>query len=229
MKIIKLSLACAASLMLAAPALAGNTFDGLYLGAHVGYADGDDKGKEFTAGEFEGWTQKTKLSGAPIGGFVGYNRVLENNVLIGVEGEYEYRGYSDRDTQKLNGVEDACCRVKTKLKDAASLRARLGYVFNESKTLVYATAGYAALKVKRDYDFEGGSSIHFGDSEWQDGWTAGLGAEHQVLDQVTARLEYRYSDFGRESVKTTSQGISVVEKQRYEDEQSIRVGVAYHF
>lgn len=230
MKIIKLALICIAPLVISSQAVAGSSYDGFYAGAQVGYADGNDKGKEFANGEFEGWTQKTKLNDGLIGGFVGFNKVLENNVLLGVEGDYEYRGSSDKDTQKLNGVEDDCCKVKTKLKDSATLRAKLGFIFNENKTLAYLTAGYATLKTKRNYDFQGNtSSIHFGETQWHDGWTAGFGLEHMIADKISAKAEYRYSDYGRENVKTTNNADSIVEKQRYENEQSLRLGVSYHF
>lgn len=229
MKKIKLALTCIASLVISAPAIAGSTFDGFYAGAHVGYADGEDKGKEFADGAFEGWTQKTKLNDGLIGGFVGFNKVLQNNVLLGFEADYEYRGSSDKDTQKQNGVEDECCKVKTKLKDSATLRAKLGYIFNDDKTLAYLTAGYATLKTKRNYNFGGEETLSFGETQWQDGWTAGFGLEHMFAEKISAKAEYRYSDYGKENVKTSVDGISIVEKQRYENEQSLRLGVSYHF
>ena len=60
--------------------LADSKFDGLYAGVQAGYVEGKEKGKEYDDGDASGYTQKTKPDSGLIGGFVGFNKVLENNI-----------------------------------------------------------------------------------------------------------------------------------------------------
>jgi len=209
--------------------LAESKFDGFYAGVQAGYVDGKDNGKEYEDGVYEGYTQKTTPDSGLIGGFVGFNKVLENNMLVGIEADYEYRGGSDKSLQKDEGVPESDYPVKSTLKEAGSLRARLGYLFNEGKTLGYLTAGYATANVKRTFSdlSTPGSESH---SKWHDGWTVGFGAEHLVCETISVKAEYRYSDYGRETISSAQVfGDGYEEKQKYQDEQSIRIGVVYHF
>lgn len=227
----KLSLIASLSIGFALPqsVFADSKFDGFYAGVQVGYVDGKDKGQEYKDGVANTYTQKTTPDSLLIGGFVGFNKVLENNMLVGIETDYEYRGGSDKSFQKDEGVPDLDYPVKTKLKDAGSLRARLGYLFNEDKTLGYLTAGYATANVKRTFsDLSPPNSEYH--SKWHDGWTAGFGAEHLVSEKILVKAEYRYSDYGRETISTAQVYVDgTEEKQKYQDEQSFRIGVAYHF
>ncbi len=211
--------------------LADAKFDGFYAGVQAGYVDGKDKGTEYSdedGGGADGWTQKTTPDSGLIGGFVGFNKVLENNMLVGIEADYEYRGGSGKSHQKEDGVTDLNYPVKTKLKEAGSLRARLGYLFNEGKTLGYLTAGYATANIKRTFS-DLGEAASESESKWHDGWTVGFGAEHLVSEKISVKAEYRYSDYGRETISTALYGDGIEQKQKYQDEQSIRIGAAYHF
>jgi len=210
--------------------LADSKFDGFYAGVQTGYVEGKDKGKEYNDGVASGYTQKTTPDSGLIGGFVGFNKVLENNMLVGIEADFESRGGSDKSLQKDEGVFDSDYPVKTKLKEAGSLRARLGYLFNEGNTLGYLTAGYATANIKRTFYSVGETPPSESESKWHNGWTLGFGAEHLVSEKISVKAEFRYSDYGRETISTAqvySDGYE--EKQKYQDEQSIRIGVAYHF
>lgn len=211
-------------------ALAENNFAGPYLGVNLGYVDGTDKGKEVLPnGLPNGYTQKTSPDGFLLGLNAGFNKVFENNVLLGVEGDYETRNADDKVFQKLNGVKEPHSVTKTSLENAASLRARLGYVFNDNRTMAYLTGGYATAQVKREFSNDGvtgtlGSESH---TRWHEGWTAGFGVEHFVYANLSARAEYRYSDYNKKSI-----GIALYsnnERQNYDEEHAIRVGINYHF
>lgn len=81
-----------------------------------------------------------------------------------------------------------------------------------------------------DTDYPGESSSS---TDWQHGWTAGAGIEHMFTSHATIRLEYRYSDYGKETIDTSALfdlglGSSYKEKQNF-DEHSIRIGVGYKF
>lgn len=213
--------------------LAENSFEGPYAGIHLGYVEGHDKGKEvFQNGTPNGYTQKTSPDGVLYGLFAGYNKVLENNLLLGLEGEYENRNADDKTFQKQDGVTDPASLAKTSLKNEASIRARLGYIFNDNRTLAYVTGGYAAAEIKRKFSnadtitYPVGSESH---TKWQDGWTAGLGLEHLLGNNLSARAEYRYADYGKETVSVAQLYNGNKQHQKYDEEHSVRLGLIYHF
>lgn len=208
-------------------ALAADGFSGLYAGIHAGYVDADADGKEYINGTPSGWTHKLSPDGGLIGGFLGFNKVLENNVLLGIEADYEFRDATDKSAEKFNGVTDNNFTSKARLEDAATLRARLGYVFNDNKTLAYVTAGYATAKVKTTYKVVPTAQTD-SNTKWHDGWVLGAGAEHFFTDKIAAKAEYRYADYGNEKSNIDLPGYGRY-RQSLEDEQSIRIGVMYHF
>lgn len=218
-----------AGLALSVPMMAGaaDPFQGPYVGAYLGYVDGQDEGTEYDGGTPDDYTQETSPSGMAYGLLAGYNMRFGNSLVFGVEADYEGRSADDSADQKYLGVSDSDYPTKTELKEAASIRAKLGYAVNGGQTLVYATAGYAAAKIKRTYgdlDVPEFSS----DTSWQDGWTLGAGVEHFVGKQLSVRAEYRYADYGEEDVPAPVYGADYEERQEY-DEHTFRIGVMYHF
>ena len=154
------------------------TWSGLHAGIQGGY----------------GWTRQKlfdpvdsdKLKGGLIGGFVGYNHQLDNNVVIGLEGDVDYnfnrKTYRDDWTDTVKGGTDL----------GGSVRLRAGYAFD--RTLVYATGGWATVRAyQKDY-VEGALVEKY--KERYNGYTVGLGVEHAFTDNLFGRLEYRYNDFG---------------------------------
>ena len=65
-----------------------------------------------------------------LGGFAGWNRQLDNNIVFGLEGDLKY----DWNSKKYNGFE-------TGTDWGGSARVRLGYAFDDA--LIYATGGWA--------------------------------------------------------------------------------------
>jgi len=170
------------------------TWSGPYLGVHAGYNWGDTN-----AG-------RIKPKGAVVGGFLGYNVQFDNSpVVVGVETDFNW---SDAD-DKAGGV-------KVDQRWNGATRARVGYAFD--RFLVYGAGGvaYADTRVR---------AAGFGkDSKTNVGWTVGGGAEYAVTDNVSARAEYRYTDYG--SDRYNLGGVSGKVSQ---DEQRVMGGVAFKF
>lgn len=218
-----------AGLALSAPMIAGaaDRFQGPYAGVYLGYVDGQDDGTEYDNGVPNGYTQETSPRGMTYGLLAGYNTRFNAGFVFGVEADYEGRSADDESLVKNLGVTDPDYSAKTELKEAGSVRVKLGQVFNGGQTLVYGTAGYAAAKIKRTYTnliVPDSSS----DTSWQDGWTVGAGVEHFFGSKLSLRAEYRYADYGEEDVPATVYGPTYIERQKY-DEHTIRIGVMYHF
>ncbi|QKE65229.1 porin family protein [Aquipseudomonas campi] len=217
-----------ATLLAPLPTLAAG-FEGGYVGLYSGYAWAEDEGTSYSQfnNQKTGWTQETNPMGAQIGVLGGYNWPLQHNWLVGVEADYEGRiDGADSDYQEFNGVTDTNYRNTSEIKSSGSLRGRLGYLPTPD-LLLFATAGYAYASVEREWEdnqFLGRSESQ---TNGQAGWTVGAGAEYLLNDAFSARLEYRYADFG------TQEGIDVdMWSEEYKQrltEQSLRLGAAYHF
>ncbi|MDO9417593.1 outer membrane protein [Pararhizobium sp.] len=169
---------------------------GNWAGAYAGVTAGYQKGK-FDA------TGGTKADGFGGGVYGGYN-MQNGQIVYGAEADLGYSGIDAQDgaramEQGVNG----------------SVRGRLGVDLNP--VLVYGTAGIAGSNVKA---LDATST----DKHTLVGWTAGVGAEAMVTDNVTARVEYRYTDYNSKNFALNSGNV----RSDLED-NSVRVGVGMKF
>jgi len=135
--------------------------------------------------------------------YTGYNW-QSGNIVYGIEGDI---GYSGADSTRDG--------VKSKYDTNGSVRGRLGYDLNPF--LLYGTAGIAAGQLKAE---DATSS----DSNTAVGYTVGAGAEMFVTNNVTARLEYRFTDYGKKTFNLDNGNVS-----RGFDENSVKVGIGVKF
>jgi outer membrane immunogenic protein len=135
--------------------------------------------------------------------YTGYNW-QSGNIVYGVEGDAGYSGTNNT----RNGI-------TAKDDTNGSIRGRLGYDLNPF--LLYGTAGIAAARVKASDDTSSDSSTAVG-------WTAGVGAETMITNNITARIEYRYTDLGKKDYDLDSGRVS-----RGFDENSVKLGIGVKF
>lgn len=123
---------------------------------------------------------KTKGFG---GGVMGGYDWQQGNIVYGVQGDVGYSGIkgSDNGNRMKAGVE-------------GSLRGRVGVAAGD-QVLVYGTAGGAAQSNKL-------SNAAGSDRKTSLGYTVGAGVDAKLTDQVFGRVEYRYSDYGKETYNT---------------------------
>ena len=187
-------------------------WSGAYLGAHVGYGFGASH-----ANIFDGTAYGTRdhFGGTVAGVQAGYNVLLPSRVLLGVEADITFPGYLDSNNVIVSTP--AAGRVLTdRLDYTGSLRARLGYA--APRWLLYVTGGLAFAGER----FENATpSLDEKKLSLRTGWTAGIGAEYAIGPQWSARLEYLYSDYGRNHVQLGSglQSASTF------DMQTVRLGL----
>lgn len=222
------------SLGISNAALAESNFDGFYAGLGAGRARGTDKGIEYkdNGATFQGATQRTNPEGNLFSVFGGFNKVVEENFLLGAEADYEKRGYSHSSSQEVNNVSQESYPITTKVKSAKSLRARFGYIFNQDKTLAYLTAGIARINISRVYGDTTntlGNGTSLNTTTNHNGYVGGFGIEHFLTQKISLRAEYRYTRYMARDVDSSAiYSAGTIEKQRYRD-QSIRLGIAYNF
>lgn len=174
-----------------APAFA-QEFQGPYVGAQVGWNQNKaigDKQDAFTGGVF-----------------AGYDHQVTPNIVLGLEGGFSLGA---DDVVGPHGPNNASLDPRYSI----DVSARAGYVLGE-RTLLYARGGYANVRARLTRDID---DVAVSNRDNYDGWFVGGGVERKLLDNVSTRIEYRYSDLGNDS-----------NLGKYERHQ-VLAGVAYRF
>lgn len=171
-----------------------NDWSGFYLGALLGYSWGD--ADTDLVGDVE-------AEGIDGGGYAGVTWQF-GNLVIGGEADI-----------MASGLEGSSAGVSVDQGLNGSLRARAGIALD--RFLLYGTAGGAVSDVEL-------SGVGGSDEQILWGWTAGAGAEAMVFNNVTARVEYRYTDYADE---TFTLGGPAVESDL--STHSVRAGVGVQF
>jgi outer membrane immunogenic protein len=153
-------------------------WSGFYTGLHAGYGWGRSS---HSAPALGGATGNFDADGWLLGGLLGVNYQVGQTVW-GVEADMNWTDFSGSTSC---GVET--CSTSTDW--LGTVRGRLGYAVD--RFMPYVTGGVAFGKVKA-------SETGFGsDSSTRVGWTAGLGAEYALSENMSWKTEYLYVDLGK--------------------------------
>ena len=207
--------------------IAASTWSGFYVGVNGGYGWGTEKDPYVTPviGNF-------KPAGGLFGLQAGYNHQI-GKYVVGLEADYAWASMSDSYTiagsTVLNGSAlSASATVQTQQNSLGTVRARIGYDFNN--LLVYATGGYAygsnKITVSGAATWQGATwGAQAGNSQTHTGWVIGAGTEYVLTKNVTAKAEYLYANLGN---KTYWGGTVVADKVSLTT-SVVRVGLNYKF
>ncbi len=168
-----------------------------WAGAYLGGYGSYDWGR-FGDGDRDG-----DLGGGVYGGY----NFQSGQIVYGVEADVGYNGEESSPQADIDGEAGW----------NGSLRARVGYDMNPF--LIYGTAGLALQDNELTNTVTGAS-----DSKTAVGYTVGAGAEAFVTDNITARVEYRYTDFGSDTYDIGGSPVS----SGYDD-HSVKVGIGVKF
>lgn len=195
---------------------------GPYVGLGIGADWGSLHGNAAAAGTPAGATAGSPaVSGSIVGlhsrsdttvtggGQLGYNYQLPDNIVLGVEGDIRGGGPSNGTTLGTlpagfpNFVPGDHFRTSSDWN--ASIRGRVGYAWD--RFLFYGTGGVAFANVNMTANYAGrtvggvtvpGSTAS--DSGLMIGPTVGGGVEYAVTPNISVSGEYRYSDYGNETL-----------------------------
>jgi len=205
-----------------APAPAFN-WTGAYAGLGVGVTNYRDR---------VSFNPSVTVDGAGVGifGFAGYNFQLDNNFVVGLEGDIAYNQGTVTGTFEDDVLRDIPpgTEIETRLRTSGSLRLRAGYAMD--RTLIYGTGGIAMGRYRANV---GPNEF----SETRTGWTIGAGLEQALQGGWTIRAEYRYTDFGSSTLGTVGAGGFNFERETSPATQTesrlrtheVRVGAALRF
>lgn len=185
----------------------GFEWTGGYAGIQSGYGwlDGhfETAGLNPLDGNFDGVT---------LGGFAGFNKQFDNNLVLGIEGDFDHN-WNEQDLVTLLGT------FTGKVDWQGSIRGRLGYSFG--RALVYASAGWAIAHVDAELT---NPLFSTGTSETYNGYTVGAGVDYAVTDRIFGRLDYRYTDFGSKDLVFSGTAVESDLTQH-----TVRLGVGVKF
>ncbi|MFT0859745.1 outer membrane protein [Ancylobacter sp. G4_0304] len=257
MRIRALFLGAAAGAALAIPAFAADlsypvkapavavippfSWTGFYLGGNAGYGWGEGSANwgSYLDYYYGGWDQYGSTGGSDpegwFGGFqIGYNYQLVNNVVLGIEADFQFGALDDRlnytASTTAGGFTDTDFgTLDSKIEAFGTVRGRIGYAFD--RFLPYATGGLAWGNVKMSENwstyyngvYQPAASGSASTSETLWGWTVGGGGEYAVTDNWTLKAEYLYADLG--DINWDSDAGTRVDVKV----QTLKLGVNYKF
>lgn len=175
---------------------------GIYVGGNLGWEFGNFDNRT------TGANLDTDTNGVAGGLYAGYNYQITPNIVVGAEADFTLSDIED--TKSGGGT-----TLTSKSDWNSNFRARVGYSFD--RYLIYGAGGLALA----DLEVEGNGDS---DSKTALGWTLGVGGEAAITNNVTAKLEYVYQDFGDQDFNLNGQGVS----SDFSDQQ-VRVGLGYKF
>ncbi len=211
------------------------TWTGFYVGAQVGYQFSDredgfgDRYRFRRAGTFIDDFNDGEDDAFVAGAHAGYNFQF-GSFVVGVEGDIEgvfgddddddYTGVTIVDTSTTpNTIYTTYSIGANQLDWQGSIRARAGFAFD--RTLVYATGGFAFGGMSGGHSF----GVFDNDDDTVSGYTVGLGVEHAFTNNLTARLEYRYTSF--DEINTRFGNVELDGDDF--DFHTVRLGVSFKF
>ena len=199
-----------AALAMSSPALA-EAFSGPYVGAQIGWQQ-DKFGATLGQG-VEQLRESQSSDGFTYGGLVGYNYKINNNGVVGIEAAI---------SGATNSLTDEDETVALKSGRTIEIAGRAGALIS-SKTLIFARAGWTNSRytVPISENASLGSTLS--------GFTVGVGAEHALSTNLTARVGYDYSQYSRlRSGFQTAPGVIETYSIR-PTRNAVKVGISYNF
>ena len=215
------------------------TWTGFYVGAQAGYSWGDNNNGfgiansnvAFIGGTpfvVSGLNNGDSSDGFLIGGHVGYNAQF-GQFVVGVEGDLEWSDLGGSDSTfaltNVNTRQTVLINSGLGLDWQGSIRARLGWAFD--RTMIYATGGFAFAGVNDSNNFNIVNPLFTNGDDTVSGWTLGAGVEYAFTNNLTTRIEYRYTSYDNSGTNFFDD--ASFDRGKDLDFHTVRVGVSYKF
>jgi len=202
-----------------------DSWSGFYVGIQSGgiWGDADVDYKTLKHNFGFNTTKGLDLNGFIGGIYGGYNWLLENDWLVGIEGEWNY--VSADDTGPITNTPGWATKLEQNWD--ASLRLRAGKVMGDS--LLYVTGGVAWGSFDLDAYDSANPADGFHGNYTLTGWTLGAGLEYKLTENIHARIQYRYTDYGDDTKRIASNPPNFIDAKLDYDAHMVTVGISYRF
>jgi outer membrane immunogenic protein len=193
-------------------------WSGFYLGLNTGYGFGDSTWSTPASSSFA-------VDGAMAGATLGANYQI-GQLVLGIEGDYDWqnvRGSQTSGVCALGGGNVAVSGCATSSNWYGTFRGRVGYAMD--RILLYATAGGAVTDVRASTANQSWAS------NTELGWAAGAGIEGAITDNLTAKIEYLFTDYSSGACTAAScsiNGAANTGSIKF-SESMVRAGLNYKF
>jgi outer membrane immunogenic protein len=191
-----------------------------WTGPYVGVEAGAAASVTRTTATFPGASAQTTEGGQSLlgGGFGGFDYQMSDQFVVGVLGEI---AAANPQTTNITMAGGASAFVNVSPAFSWSAMARLGWLASPA-TLLYAVGGYTGEAINTNASaFAGGAMANFSSYNVLSGWTVGPGIEARIADGWSTKLEYRYSEYG---TQTLLPGVTLQPSTH-----TVRLGLAYKF
>ena len=231
-----------------------HNWNGLYVGANVGYGFGESGVTQFSAlSPLAGFAQtigavpfaqKSDVAGFLGGGQIGYNYQFAPMFIVGLETDLQYAniGGSFGNTDINSGFATSSKRL---LESLGTVRGRVGWLIRDD-FLLYGTGGFAygdvASRSAGTLGVGFACNVPFNNCAAGEsvttatGWTAGAGLEYAVARNWTLKAEWLYVDLGKQNYTLNDYGIAaafglpiILSASSDSRTHIIRTGVNYKF
>ncbi len=212
-----------------------DSWSGPYIGLQAGYIQGKGDGEvsliKSGVGREISYMQNftyhangIKPKGFIGGIYLGYNKLLDNNWLAGIEFACNYMNIKKKATLYNENNSPTSAKLNLKQKGEAALYAKFGKVVgNNNSTLLYGLAGISATKLYAGYEV---GNLTIWDKDTVTGFTVGAGLEYKLNKNWHTRVQYRYSKYKDAKYDFTS---AIKGKVKNYKTHSIMAGISYHF
>lgn len=202
------------------PAIMAFNWTGFYVGADAGYSFG--KGN-FNVTGAAGAVSSPAPSGFSLGLHAGYRYQLQNNIVLGAE----VRGFANVDSRNQKQLGPFVNFGRMENQWGGDARLSLGYAIG--RFLPYVAGGLALADVRGCTTVAGGATCgaNASFSDTRLGWTVGGGFAYAITNNLIARVDYAYSDFGRKNYATP--GVAGGNTRIKLETHAVRAGISYKF
>lgn len=200
---------------------------GIYVGGHVGVGLTEDQfSQSQTTANTVNLVGSTHISTAGVigGAQLGLNYQIASWV-VGAEASFTASAIDGSSASSITNGGGATQEQSTSEPQwIAAATGRLGYAFNT--VLVYAKGGGAFMHVEYTQDLLSGQSVAATQTltDNRSGFTVGAGIEYGMTENLSAKLEYDFYDFGSTNYAFTQTPVSVSSQLH-----AITVGLNYRF
>jgi outer membrane immunogenic protein len=175
------------------------SWTGFYIGGNVGGAWANTTVTDSVFGLNFSRTSDAVFVG---GGQVGGNYEFSNNVVVGVEGDFDWAANNNNNNATVVGPPPLFHTFTASVNDKwmATVAGRLGYAFDRWMIYAKGGGGWIGANGFTVTDLTTGASVSGGSSQTASGWLVGGGFEYAFANNWTVRAEYDYFGLSSRSV-----------------------------